>query len=425
MIHPSRLPQLVLALAGLLCAALVLACSPASTNAPPTSAPTAASAGPTTASSGTTTPGSRDAGSSLGPIPKGPAQLNGPVVISLNIEITGAGAQTGDLGRKAIDIAVEKVNRAGGINGQQITLIVEDAQSSNQGALAALNKAQDDKAVLMIGPVKSTQILAISERIKELQLLSLIGGTNQTLTKQGNPMLFRFRPDDSIAANAMVAFALNDLSAKKIAILHDSDAFGTGGADIIEAALKAKNLSAVSRQKYTTGTQDFTAQLLAIKGAGADTLCLYGTNAADDAVILRQAKEQGLKINLIGSPSYGQSIIADMPADVTDGVYVVNDYFPGRTLEYTEYEKAWKDKYNSTPDTLSGWYWDAIHLAGQIIARVGPDKTKIRDELLKTQGWKGSVGTFNFTANGDGRDSVDIMQYKNKLVQFVKTVKGS
>jgi branched-chain amino acid transport system substrate-binding protein len=411
-----------------LVSAWLISCSPPSTTAP-TTAP--AAGGPTIAPAATAPPSSTGAatsggaGSSLGPIAKGPAALSGTVIIALNIEITGAGAQTGDLGKKATDIAVEKVNKSGGINGQPINLIVEDAQSSNQGALAALNKAGDDKAVLMIGPVKSTQILAISERIKELQMLSLIGGTNATLTRQGNTWLLRFRPDDSIAANAMVAFALGDLKASKIAILHDSDAFGTGGADIIEAALKAKNLSAASRQKYTTGTQDFTAQLLAIKSSGADTLCLYGTNVADDAVILRQAKEQGLKLNMIGSPSYGQTVVADLPADVTDGLYVVNDYFPGRTPEYAEYEKAWKDKYNSAPDTLSGWYWDAIHLAGQIIARVGADKNKVRDELLKTQGWKGAVGTFSFTANGDGRDSVDLMQYKNKNVQFVKTVKGS
>ena len=106
-------------------------------------------------------------------------------------------------------------------------------------------------------------------------------------------------------------------------------------------------------------------------------------------------------------------------------MYVVNDYFPGRTPEYAEYEKAWKDKYNSSPDTLSGWYWDAIHLSAQLIARVGTDKNKLHDELLKVQGWKGAVGTFNFTPNGDGRGSVDLMQYKNKAVQFVKTVAGN
>jgi branched-chain amino acid transport system substrate-binding protein len=360
--------------------------------------------------------------SSLGPIAKGSAQLSGPIIIGLNTEITGAGSQTGDLARKAAEIAVEKINAAGGINGQKIELKIEDAASTNPGALAALNKANEDKAFIMVGPVKSTQIQAISERIKELQMPSLIGGTNANLTKVGNQWLFRFRPDDSIAANAMVNYALNDLKATKIAILHDSDAFGTGGADIIEEALKKAGKPAVTRQKYTTDTQDFTAQLLAIKSAGADTLCLYTTNQKDGSVILRQIKEQGLKLNVIGSPSYSQTLIQDLPAEITENVNVVMDYFPGRTPENQEYAAAWKAKYNSSPDSLSAWNWDAIHLASQIIAQVGTDKNKFREALLAAKGWKGAVGTINFNSQGNGLNSVDLAQYKAKTLTFVKNV---
>ncbi len=394
-----------------------------------TTAPAATTAAATTAAGATTVAGattSGGTGSSLGPIPKGPAQLSGSIVIAMNTEITGAGSQTGDLARKAAEIAVEKINNAGGVNGQKIELKVEDAQSSPQGALAALNRgAVDDKAILMVGPVKSVQIQAISERIKELQFPSLIGGTNANLTKVGNPWLFRFRPDDSIAATAMVNYALNDLKASKVAILHDSDTFGTGGADIIEAALKKQGKTAVTRQKYTTGSQDFTAQLLAIKSAGADVICYYDTNVSDGAVVLRQLKEQGIKIPLIGSPAVGQTVVADLPAEITDGVYVVQDYFAGRTPESQEYMAAWKAKYNTNPDPLSSWNWDAVHMAAQLIAQVGTDKNKLHDAILAVKGWKGAGGTFSFTPEGNGLASVDISQYKTKTLNFVKTVSAS
>jgi len=422
-----------------LMAGLVSACGDEATATPAASATTAkaaTTAAATTAATGTTavagaattaaaTSGGTTA-SSLGPIAKGPAQLGGTVVIALNTEITGAGAQTGDLARKAAVIAQEKINAAGGINGAKIDLIIEDAASSNQGALAALNKAGEDKAVVMVGPVKSTQIQAISERIKELQMISLIGGTNRGLTKAGNPYLFRFRPDDSIAATAMVNYSLTDLKASKIAVLHDSDAFGTGGADIIEEGLKKAGKSFATRQKYSTGTQDYTAQLLAIKNSGADVLCIYGTNASDDAIMLRQIKELGFKIPVLGSPSFGQTVVFDLNAELTDGVYVVQDYFAGRTPEYEEYAAAWKAKYpGTTIDGLSAWNWDAMHLFSQIIAQVGTDKAKIQTALLATKGWKGSAGSFNFVAEGNGRDSVDIAQYKSKALNFVKTVSAN
>lgn len=382
---------------------------------------TSAAAGGATTAAGAT--GGAD--SSLGAIPKGPAQLSGPVIIALNTEITGAGSQTGGLAKQAADIAVEKINSTGGINGQQVQLKVEDAQSSNQGALAALNKAADDKAIAMVGPVKSTQIQAISQRIQELKMPSLIGGTNVGLTKAGNPWLFRFRPDDSIAGGAMANYAVNDLKGTKIAIIHDSDAFGTGGADVIESALKGLGKSVVSRQKYTTNTQDFTAQILAIKSAGADVVCLYSTNAKDGAVILRQIKEQGLKLAIIGSPSYGQTVISGLSPDLTEGVYVVQDFFTGRTPEYQEYAKAWQAKYNTQPDGLSAWNWDAIILLSHIVAQVGTDNTKIHDAILQTKGFKGAVGTLNFTPQGNGLDSVDIAQYKAGNLTFIKNVKAS
>ncbi len=418
-----------LAVMALLLTVLMAACgdnTATTTSAATAAATTASSAATTAAANGSTTTaaasGSAAAASSLGPIPKGPAQINGTIVVALNTEITGAGSQTGELARKAAEIAVDKINNTGGVNGQKIELKVEDAQSSNTGALAALNKAADDKAVAMVGPVKSTQILAINDRIKELKMPALIGGTNVTLTQKGNEWVFRFRPNDGIAGNAMANFLLNDKGASKIGILHDSDAFGTGGADVVEAAVKKAGKQVAKREKYTTGSQDFTAQLLSIKSAGADALVIYGTNAQDDAVILRQIKEQGMKIPVVGSPSFGQTIVTSLASDVTEGVYVVQDFFTGRTPEYNEYAKAWQTKFNSEPDGLSAWNWDAIHLLSRIIAQVGTDNSKIREALSQVKGYQGAVGLFDFTRGGDGLNSVDVAQYKDKKLVFIRNV---
>ena len=159
--------------------------------------------------------------------------------MALRRPITGASADEGAFQIKAIKLAVKQINAAGGVNGKQINLIIVDNQSTNPGALAALQKAvEQEKVLALVGSVKSTQVLAMSDAIKNYGIPTIIGGTNATLTRQGNPWLFRVRPDDSIAAVAMVKYIKEDTKFTKVGILHDSDAFGTGGADLVEKYAK-------------------------------------------------------------------------------------------------------------------------------------------------------------------------------------------
>ena len=117
----------------------------------------------------------------------------------------------GDLSGKAIKLALEEINAAGGVNGKKIDLRIIDSQSSNPGALAALQKAvEQEKVLALIGCLYSTQVFATSDAIKNYGIPTFIGATNVNLTKQGNPWLFRVRPDDSVAAGAMVKYIKED-----------------------------------------------------------------------------------------------------------------------------------------------------------------------------------------------------------------------
>ncbi len=163
-------------------------------------------------------------------------------------------AAGGALSVKSIKLALDEINAAGGVNGEKIDLRIIDSQSSNPGALASLQKAVEQENVLaMIGCLYSTQVLATSDAIKNYGIPTFIGATNVNLTKQGNPWLFRVRPDDSVAAGAMVKYIKEDTKFTKVGILHDTDAFGTGGADLVEKAAKEAGLTVVKREKFGTG----------------------------------------------------------------------------------------------------------------------------------------------------------------------------
>jgi branched-chain amino acid transport system substrate-binding protein len=366
-----------------------------------------------------------------GPISTAPAQtpasapaLSGPPVrVALNTEITGTGALVGDLAKKAADIAVAHINQTGGVGGRPMELIVEDAQSSNEGALAALNKAAgEDHVVAMVGPIKSTQILAIEARIRELELPTFIGGTNPTLTQHNNPWLFRLRPTDALAGPAAAHFMAEDLQLRRVGILHDSDAGGTTGADLVEQALKNAGRSVVRRESYKTGDRDFTAQLLSLKQAGIDGLVLYTTNPDDGAVILRQAAEQGLEAKLIGSPSYSTPTSVSLAHDLVDGLNVVTDYFPNRTPESQAYYAAWQAAYGTTADPTAAWNWDALHILRDLYPTSGATAQQFREAVLHLKDYRGAVGTISFAPNGDGLHSVDVARYTGTQLEYVRTV---
>ncbi len=347
------------------------------------------------------------------------------IKIGFTPPVTGASADEGALQIKAIKLAVKQINAAGGVNGKQINLIIVDNQSTNPGALAALQKAvEQEKVLALVGSVKSTQIQAMSDAIKNYGIPTIIGGTNAGLTKQGNPWLFRVRPDDSIAAIAMVKYIKENTKYTKVAILHDSDAFGTGGADIVEKYAREAGLNLVKRERYTTKTKDFTAQLLSIKNSGAEIMVLYGTNPEDVAVIQRQYRQLGLPFKYIGSPSSQMRDTISLSRDAAEGLLAIADFVPGASEVSKKYAEDYRKEYNQEFDATSAWTYDGLKILANAIKKGGEDRAKIREAILSTKGYKGVLGTFDFTPNGDGLSEVSVIQIEKGSPKLLKIVKA-
>ena len=355
-------------------------------------------------------------------ISAGPAPAQ-EIKLGFTPPITGGAASEGALQVKAIKLALKQINEAGGVNGKKINLIIVDNQSTNPGALAALDRAvQQEKVLALVGSVKSTQILAMSDAIKNYAIPTMIGGTNASLTRQGNPWLFRVRPDDSIAAGAMVKYIKEDTKFTKIGILHDTDAFGTGGADLVEQGAKAVGLAVVKRAKYSTKDKDYTAELLGLKNAGAEIVVLYGTNAEDVALIQRQYRQLGSAFRYLGSPSSQQKDTLNLSREAAEGILAVADFVPGHNEANRKYAADYRKEYNEEYDTTTAWPYDGLDILVNAIKKGGEDRAKIRAAILATQGYKGMMGTFSFTPNGDGLHEVAIVQIEKGAPKLLKIV---
>src|SRR6201985_2517789 len=145
--------------------------------------------------------------------------------IGMCAPVTGPDAESGRYANKGAKLALEAVNKAGGVLGKQLELVIEDDQTTNPGIVLAFSKlaAQPD-IVGFLGSIRSTQVHATAPDVVKLGKPVMIGGTDPNLTHMGNPWLFRFRPNDSYSGRVIADFGVNTLGKKKWAIVHSTDA---------------------------------------------------------------------------------------------------------------------------------------------------------------------------------------------------------
>ncbi|HSB82676.1 MAG TPA: ABC transporter substrate-binding protein [Candidatus Methylomirabilis sp.] len=347
-----------------------------------------------------------------------------PIKIGHVVPVTGEAAEAGQYQKQGAELAAEKINAAGGVNGRKLSLVVEDDQTTNPGAVAALQKLLEDKEIpAIIGSIRSTQVQAMLPTINQAQIPTMIGGTNYGLTHSGSKWVFRFRPHDGMSAKVIGKFIVEELNLKKVAIVHANDAFGNGGRDMLTAALKELKTEVVLDQGYNNGEKDFTAVVQAIKKSGANALATYMTFSTDLGILARQIKQLGAQVTWIGSPSITAIDGRKLAGDALYGTYGITDYNIDAGPTSKAYATAYKAKYGLDPDLYSAWSYDAILVLAEAMKKAPDLKPEgIRNAILGIKKFPGAEGEYNFDQNGDGLDHYHIVQNVNGTIKYFKTL---
>ena len=345
------------------------------------------------------------------------------IKIGLVNETSGANAEAGVYTVNGARLALDEINKAGGILGKQVELLMEDNQSTNPGTLLAFSKLVGEGVAAVIGPIRSTQTQAISPTIAKTGIPLLFGGTDPNLTHTGNRWLFRCRPNDSYSALVIADFGVNTLKLKKWAIVHSTDAFGTSGMNALVQALRAAGITPVVVQGYTNNSQDFTPIVLAIKKSGADVIGTYMTGSPDVGIFAKQLRQLGLTTTWIGSPSAITDTAMKLAGSGLYGTYGIADFTPGASAEAQAYSEKYKAKYNLEADVYSSWAYDAMHILADAMNKAkSAEPEAIRKAVLATCGYKGVEGTYCFDDNGDGLRGYNIVRNENGKIVFNKHI---
>lgn len=358
----------------------------------------------------------------------GRAHAQGATIkIGMCAPITGPAAEQGRYAQSGARLALDAVNKAGGVLGKQVELIIEDDQTTNPGVVLAFSKLSSQPGmVAFIGSIRSTQVHAMAPDVLKVGKPVMIGGTDPALTHMGNPWLFRFRPNDSYSGSVIAEYGVNTLGKKKWAIVHSTDAFGTAGGKALAAGLgKLPGATVALDQGYANQSQDFTPVVLAIKQSGADVLGSYFTFENDLGVFARQLRQLGVNIPWVGSPSIVNVSALKLAGPALYGTFGVADYAEDSSPASKAYGKLYRDATKIAPDNQSSWTYDAMTILCMAINKAGKtDPAAIRAAILAVKGYAGAEGEYNFDANGDGLHGYNIVKNDKGNIVFDKHVES-
>ncbi|MBC7576453.1 MAG: ABC transporter substrate-binding protein [Tardiphaga sp.] len=355
----------------------------------------------------------------------GTARAQGATIkVGMCAPITGPAAEAGKYATGGAKLAVEAINKAGGVLGKQLELIVEDDQTTNPGIVLAFSKlAAQSEIVAFLGSIRSTQVHAMAPDALKLGKPVLFGGTDPNLTKLGNPWLFRFRPNDTYSGRVIPDYGVKTLGKKKWAVLHSTDAFGTAGGKALTEALGKLDATVAIDQGYANQSQDFTPVVLAIKQSGADVLGSYFTFENDLGIFARQLRQLGVTIPWVGSPSIVNVTALKLAGPALYNTYGVADYAEDSSEASKAFGKAYRDAYKVAPDNQSSWPYDAVMVLAQAIKNAGStDPQKIREAIVAIKKYPGAEGEYNFDDKGDGLHGYNIVKNEKGNIVFDKHI---
>ncbi|OFW60609.1 MAG: hypothetical protein A2133_12020 [Actinobacteria bacterium RBG_16_64_13] len=346
-----------------------------------------------------------------------------PVVIGAIVAATGPGAALGEQERNVLQMMETQINNAGGVLGRPVKIVIEDDKSDPKEAVTAANRLIDqEKVVAIIAATTSSSTLAVKEITAAKGLPQMAMAAANAITDTA-PMewIWRTPQKDAMAVARALTYISGTLKLKKIAVLHDENAFGSSGAAEIEKTVASAGLEIVAKESYKTDETDLTAQLTKIRGANPEVLVVWGTNPGP-ALAAKNMKQLGMEIPYIGSHGIANKTFIDLAGEAAEGVV-----FPaGRLLVPSSitnpdqkaitdlFIKQYTVDFGSSPNTFAGYAFEAITLLVNAISKAGStEPAAIQTALNATTGFVGPDGVYNYSpTNHDGLTAEDMIIVK-------------
>ncbi len=301
--------------------------------------------------------------------------------------LSGPVAVYGIEAKNGIEMAIEEINAAGGINGSKVVLISEDDEGNPEKTVNAFKKlTTKDKVTTIIGSLTSGCTAAITTLAQTQKVLLIApAATMASITDAGN-FVFRACFIDPFQGTVGGKFSAETLGAKKAAVLYDiANDYSVGLYENFKTAFVKAGGTMAAEESYATNDMDFNAQITKIKNANPDVVYLPDYYATV-ALIAKQLRAQGITASIVGADGWG-GIVDNAGDEVLNGFYSDHYAADSSDSKVVKFVESYKAKYNSTPVSFAALGYDSMYIIKDAIVKAGTtDSSAVRDAVEKTNG---------------------------------------
>lgn len=332
------------------------------------------------------------------------SEVSDTIKIGYNLELSGAVAAYGQAEKNGAELALEEINKAGGVDGKKLESVSKDNKSDNtEAASLATNLATEQKVAAIVGPATSGAVAAATPNVTNAGVpLVTPSGTADTLTVSAdgkvNEMVFRSTFQDSFQGQVLAQYADDNLKAKKVVLYYDASSdYAKGIADKFKETFSGE---IVVEETFQAKDTDFQAALTKIKGQDFDAIVMPGYYT-ETGLITKQAREMGIDKPILGPDGFADAKFIESAGKAnTNNVFYVSGYSTKVSLsdKSTKFVDAYKSKYGEEPNMFAALAYDSVYM----IAEASKDAKTSKDiatNLASLKDFDGVTGKMTIDEN--------------------------
>jgi len=344
--------------------------------------------------------------------------------IPVLVPVTGFLSLEGTAQRNGAVMALEEAIAAG----TSVAYGVSDTGTSPEVAVNAMERALQEKhTVAVVGPILGTQMLAMLPLAREYGVpLVTISGTAK-LTEMGNKWIFRFFPGDAVTKVAHARYVVEELGARRPAILYQTTAYGQSGRAHLEETFKSLGVKPVYEEGLDVSVKDMTPALTKAMATNPDVLVLH-MHSGPTALLVRQARAQGIDLPIVAGSAMHQPTTAALlkPAELKD-VCAESGSSPisGDSAAMERFVTGYRNQFDSEPDAFALAQYDATRMMLAAMTHGALAPRAMRD-WLASHAFHGLAMTYRSDGKGNMAHDAVIVCYdgKSRIPHIAKRYEG-
>jgi branched-chain amino acid transport system substrate-binding protein len=315
--------------------------------------------------------------------------------------VTGDVAQYGDMQVIGAQMAVEQINKAGGVNGVMLEAQIFDDACDPKQAVAVANKIVNEGYKFVIGHLCSSSTQPASDIYEDEGIMMITpASTNPEISARGLKMVFRTIGLDSDQGPTAGRYIANVIKPKAVAVIHDKQQYGEGIATAVKDTVESNGLKVVMFEGISKGDKDFSALIAKMQKAGVDFV-YYGGYHPELGLILRQSADKGFKAQFMGPEGVGNTEISTIAGAASEGLLVTLPPAFELRPENQALAAAFKAKEQDPSGAFVMTSYAAVQVIADAVKGAGSQDTMVLQDYLRKNTFATPMGAIGFNDKGD------------------------